>query len=137
MSGSGARISGQAAGPLGSAGTGSVAGNPTTTLVALSESAALAVISLAIPRELPHAQIRQASRDLPLRETKAMIASYLDAERELDRIAADTDAGTLALALIAPAILLCAIHHGVPPEPEAIRKTITVVIQGSAPLPSR
>ena len=64
-----------------------------------------------------------------------MIASYLDPEREPDRIAADTDADMLVL--IAPAILLCAIHHGVPPEPEAIRKTITVVIQGSAPLPSR
>jgi hypothetical protein len=59
-----------------------------------------------------------------------MIASYLTAERELGRIAADADVGTLAPTLIGAGHLLFADREGGPPEPGAVRKIVTTVIGG-------
>ena len=59
-----------------------------------------------------------------------MIASYLAAERDLGRIAADADVDTLAPTLIGAAHLLFADREGVPPEPGAVRKVVTTVIAG-------
>jgi hypothetical protein len=61
-----------------------------------------------------------------------MIASYLAAERDLGRIAADADTGTLAVTLVGAAHLLFAGRDGTPPEPEAVRKMVTTVIGGAA-----
>jgi hypothetical protein len=47
-----------------------------------------------------------------------MFASYLTLERELGRIAADADAGTLALMLIGTGHLLFAGRAGTRPGPE-------------------
>jgi hypothetical protein len=62
-----------------------------------------------------------------------MIASYLAAERDLGRIAADADIGTLAATLVGAAHLLFAGRDGTPPEPEAVRKMVTTVIGGAGP----
>ena len=58
------------------------------------------------------------------------IASYLSAERELGRIAADADVDTLAPTLIGAGHLLFADRTGVPPEAGAVRKMVTTVIAG-------
>ena len=59
-----------------------------------------------------------------------MIASYLAAERDLGRIAADADVDTLAPTLIGAAHLLFADRKGTPPEADAVRKVVTTVIAG-------
>ena len=59
-----------------------------------------------------------------------MIASYLTAERDLGRIAADADVDTLAPTLIGAGHLLFADRNGTPPEAGAIRKMVTTVIAG-------
>ena len=62
-----------------------------------------------------------------------MIASYLTAERELGRIEADADVGTLAPTLIGAGHLLFAGRHGPPPEAGAVHKMVTTVIAGVVP----
>ena len=59
-----------------------------------------------------------------------MIASYLTAERELGRIAADADIDTLAPTLIGAGHLLFADRKGTPPEAGAVRKMVTTFIAG-------
>jgi hypothetical protein len=63
-------------------------------------------------------------------EAGAMIACYLTAERDLGRIAADADAGTLAPALLGASHLLFADRTGAAPGSEAVRKVVTTVIAG-------
>jgi AcrR family transcriptional regulator len=132
-----ARIRHRAARLLGSTGTGSVAGNLTTALVSLSESADIAVISLAISRDGQRTRRRQASRDpSPLRETEIMIAFYLDQERRLGRVA-PADTGMLAFALTASVMLLYAVHDDAPPEPQDICKVVTALLPDCVPSPPR
>ena len=57
-----------------------------------------------------------------------MIASYLAAEQDLGRIAADADVDTLAPALMGAGHLLFAGRAGIPPETGAVRKMVTTVI---------
>jgi hypothetical protein len=57
-----------------------------------------------------------------------MLTSYLAAERDLGRIAADADLDTLAPTLLGAAHLLFAGRDGTPPEPEAVRRVVTTVI---------
>lgn len=61
-----------------------------------------------------------------------MIASYLTAERDLGRIAADADIGALAPTLIGAGHLLFADREGGPPGDGAVRKVVTTVIAGVA-----
>ena len=72
-------------------------------------SVAVAIVGLVTFRDELRARLRQARpAGVPvLAEAAAMIASYLTAERDLGRIAADADVDTLALTLIgagAPAV---------------------------------
>ena len=117
-----------------SAGTGTVAGHLTSVLTDLFESVALAIVALIIFRDGLRARLRQSTpAGVPLlTEATAMIASYLAAERDLGRIAADADIGTLAATLVGAAHLLFAGRDGTPPEPEAVRKMVTTVIGGAA-----
>jgi len=62
-----------------------------------------------------------------------MIASYLTAERDLGRIAADADVDTLAPMLIGTGHLLFAGREGRPPEAEAVEKVVTMAIAGVMP----
>ena len=130
-----ARIDSQAAALRESAGTGTVTGNLAGALTALFGSVALEIVSLVTFRDDLRARLRRAgSAGVPvLTEAGAMIASYLSAERELGRIAADADVDTLALTLIGGAHLLFAGRKGPPPEAEAVRKVVITVIAGVAP----
>ncbi|HLI41599.1 MAG TPA: TetR/AcrR family transcriptional regulator [Streptosporangiaceae bacterium] len=125
-----ARIGAQAAALREAAGTGSVAGNLAGALTDLFGSVALRIVALVTFRDGLRARLRQAGHPgVPvLAEATAMIASYLAAERDLGRIAADADVGTLAATLTGAAHLLFAGRHGAPPEDEAVRKVVTAVI---------
>jgi AcrR family transcriptional regulator len=122
-----------------SAGTGTVVGNLAVALTALFGPVAVAIVSLITFRDDLRARLRQAwPAGVPvLTEAAAMIASYLAAERELGRIAADADVDALAPTLIGAAHLLFADRSGAPPEAAAVRKTVLTVIAGvtTEPLP--
>ena len=129
-----ARIGGQAAALRESAGTGTVAGHLTGALTDLFGPVAVAIVALITFRDDLRARLRQERpAGVPLlTEATAMIASYLTAERELGRIAADADVGTLAPMLIGAGHLLFADREGGPPEPGAVRNVVTTVIAGVA-----
>ena len=126
------RMDPQAAALRESAGTGTVAGNLTGALTALFGSVAVAIVPLITFRDELRARLRQAwPAGVPvLTEAAVMIASYLSAERELGRIAADADVDTLAPTLIGAGHLLFADRTGAPPEAGAVRKMVTTVIAG-------
>jgi hypothetical protein len=63
-------------------------------------------------------------------EATALIASYLTAEKNLGRIAADADIGTLAPTLIGAGHLLSAERKGTAPGAGEVRKIVTTVIAG-------
>ncbi|MGW2598734.1 TetR/AcrR family transcriptional regulator [Streptomyces klenkii] len=127
-----ARVDGQAAALRGAAGTGSVAGNLAAALTDLFGSVAVAIVALITFRDDLRARLRRtgpAGGGVPLlTEATAMVASYLTAERELGRIAADADVGTLAPALIGAGHLLFADRTGPRPEAGAVRKVVTSVV---------
>jgi AcrR family transcriptional regulator len=130
-----AGLDSQAAALRAAAGTGSVAGHLTDALTDLFSSVALGIVSLVISRDELRTRLRQASpAGIPLlTEATAMIGSYLTIERELGRIAAAADVGTLAPALIGAVHLLLASREGVPAEAGAVRKVVSTVIAGAAP----
>jgi AcrR family transcriptional regulator len=127
-----ARVDGQAAALRDSAGTGTVADNLARVLTDLFGSVAVAIVGLVISRDELRARLRQVRpTGVPLlAEATAMIASYLAAERDLGRIAADADIDTLAPTLIGAAHLLFADRKAAPPEAEAVRRVVTTVIAG-------
>ncbi|MGH3373674.1 MAG: TetR/AcrR family transcriptional regulator [Actinoallomurus sp.] len=132
-----ARMGDQAAALRESAGTGTVAGHLTGTLMEVFGSVALGIVGLITFRDDLRARLRETTpTGVPLlTEAGAMIASYLAVERELGRLAADADVETLALTLIGTGHLLFAGGGGVPPETEAVRKVVTSVIAGAGGAP--
>jgi AcrR family transcriptional regulator len=126
------RIDTQAAALRESAGTGTVAGNLVGALTDLFSSVAVAIVALMIFRDDLRARLRQTRpTGVPLvAEATAMIASYLTAERELGRVAADADVDTLAPTLVGAGHLLFAGRKGTPPEAGALDNVVTTVIAG-------
>ncbi|WP_432097198.1 TetR/AcrR family transcriptional regulator [Streptomyces sp. bgisy100] len=129
------RIDHQSAALRASAGTGTVTESLTGALMTVFGSVALAIIGLITSRDGLRARLRQAgSVGVPvLTEATAMIASYLAAERDAGRIAADADVDTLALTLIGSGHLLFAGREGTPPEADAVGRVIASVIAGAVP----
>ena len=113
-----------------SAGTGTVIGNLAGALTDLFGSVAVAIVSLITFRDDLRARLRQVRpAGVPvLTEATAMIGTYLTAERDLGRIAADADVATLAATLIGAGHLLFADRNGAPPEADAVRKVVTTVV---------
>ena len=126
------RMDPQAAALRESAGTGTVAGNLTGALTALFGSVAVAIVPLITFRDELRARLRQTwPAGVPvLTEAAVMIASYLSAERELGRIAADADVDTLAPTLIGAGHLLFADRTAALPEAGAVRKMVATVVAG-------
>jgi AcrR family transcriptional regulator len=129
------RMDPQAAALRESAGTGTVTGNLAEALTALFGSVAVAIVALVIFRDELRSQLRKTwPAGVPvLTEAAVMIASYLTAERDLGRIAADADVDTLAAMLIGAGHLLFADRKGTPPEAGAVDKVVTTVITGALP----
>ena len=124
------RMDAQAAVLRGSAGTGTVAGNLAAALTALYGSVAVATVGLVAARDGLRARLREAwPAGVPvLTEGMVMITSYLAAERERGRIAADAEVDMLGPALLGSVHLLFVSRENVPPEPEAITKVVTTVL---------
>jgi AcrR family transcriptional regulator len=112
-----------------SAGSGTVTENLTAALTDVFGPVAVAIVGLVTFRDGLRARLRQAGlAGIPLlAQAAAMIAAYLAAERDVGRIAADTDVDTLALTLIGSAHLLFAGRDG-PPPPEEVRKIVAAVV---------
>lgn len=126
-------IDDQAAALLASAGTGTVVDRLADALTDVFGSVAVAIVGLVISRDELRARLRQAraARGVPLlAEATAMIAAYLTAERDLGRIAAGADVGTLAPTLIGAGHLLFADREGGRPGAAAIRRAVSAVIGG-------
>lgn len=125
------QVNAQAAALRDAAGTGTVADNLTGALTGLFSSVVASIISLITFRDELRARLRRARPGgvLPmLAEATAMIASYLAAEQELGRIAADAELDTLGLTLIGSGHLLSAGHGGEPPDADAVHKVVTTVL---------
>jgi AcrR family transcriptional regulator len=127
-----ARIGNQAAALRNSAGTGTIAGNLTGALTGLFGSVAVAIVGLITFRDDVRARLRQVTPvGVPvLTEATAMTASYLAAERDLGRLAADADVDALAATLIGTGHLLFADRKAAPPEAGAVHKIVAAVIAG-------
>ncbi|MGV9851708.1 TetR/AcrR family transcriptional regulator [Streptomyces sp. NPDC003442] len=125
-----ARLGHQSAALRDSAGTGSVTGHLADALTTLFESVAVAIVSLVTSRDELRARLRETTpTGVPLlMEATAMIASYLTAERERGRIAADADIDALAPTVIGAGHLLFADREAAPPDAGAVRKMVTTVI---------
>lgn len=125
-----ARIDDQAAALRESAGTGTVTDNLTQTLMDLFGPVVVAIVSLVTSRDDLRARLRRARpTGVPiLTDAATTLASYLTAERELGRIAADADVDTLAPTLVGAVHMLFADRQGIPPEAGDVRRVVTAVI---------
>jgi len=123
------RIGAQAAALHAVAGTGTVAGNLAAALPDLFCPVILALIRVVIARDELRARLRAAtgSRIPIVSESTAMVAGYLAAERDLGRVAAGADIGTLAPALTGAAHLLFTDADGTP-EPAAVARVVAAVL---------
>jgi AcrR family transcriptional regulator len=125
-----ARIGAQAQALRAAAGTGTVAGNLAAALPELFSPAVLALVRLVIARDELRARLRAATGSrIPLvSESVAMAARYLEAERDLGRIAPGADISTLAPVLVSSAHLLFTDTDGPPPEAPAVARVVSAVL---------
>ncbi|MES9603260.1 TetR family transcriptional regulator [Actinomadura sp. NPDC000929] len=124
------RMDAEAAALRDAAGTGTVVGNLSAALRAVFTSVAVAILPLITFRDELRARLRRTwPAGVPvLTEAVEMIASYLAAERELGRVAADAEVDLLAPTLVGAAHLLFADRTAAPPDDEAVRRTVTGVV---------
>jgi AcrR family transcriptional regulator len=117
------------------AGTGTVAGNLTEAMAQLFGPTALALLRLVIFRDELRVRLRKAgSTGLPIAaEATGMIADYLNAERDLGRIAADADVATLAPTLIGAGSMLYTDREAGPPSAEAVGRMVSTILAGVVP----
>jgi hypothetical protein len=96
---------------------------------------ALALIRLVIARDELRLRLRQAgSTGLPIvTEATKMIADYLRTERDLGRITADADVGTLAPTLIGAGSMLFTDRETGPPDADAVDRMVSTVLAGVMP----
>ncbi|MEE4597925.1 TetR family transcriptional regulator [Streptomyces sp. DSM 41524] len=133
-----ARLDQQSADLRDAAGTGTVADHLADALTTLFESVAVALVSLVTSRDELRARLRETTPiGIPLlTEATAMLASYLTAERDRGRIAADADIDALAPTVIGAGHLLFADREAAPPDAVAVRKMVTTVIADAVREPS-
>jgi AcrR family transcriptional regulator len=115
------------------AGTGTVLGNLTGALAELFGPVAVAIVALIISRDGLRARLREAgTARIPLvGEGTRMIAAYLEAERDLGRVAASADVDTIAPMLVGAAHLLFADRTTAPDE-AALSKAVAAALTGYA-----
>ncbi len=123
------RLADQAALLEAAAGTRSVADNLVDALVELFDPISMALTSLVFFRDELRARVRKQAGLPILAEARDMLTSYLSAEREQGRIAADADAESLALSLIGAAHLLFAgRRRGTLPDHTELAKMVHAVV---------
>ena len=130
-------IAGSAASLPARAGHGTVAGNLTDATLALFGSSAGALMSLVSARPALAPVVEHGGAMAGgLGDVEEKFTAYLDAEKQLGRIAAGADTRTLAFTLLG------AVHHlvltspaGVPDFPARVAQIIAVLIAGMRPEP--
>ncbi|MFD9880928.1 TetR/AcrR family transcriptional regulator [Streptomyces alboflavus] len=132
-----ARVEASAATLCAAAGSGGVADHLAAALTDLFGSVAVAIVGLVTSRDELRARLRQSlPTGVPvLTQAAATIASYLAAERDLGRVAADADIDALAPTLIGAAHLLFADRTGAPPQEAAVRRVVATVMAGALVVP--
>ena len=125
-----ARITALAQALRAAAGTGTVAGNLAAALPDLFTPPLLALVRLVIARDELRARLRAATGSrLPLMsESVAMARGYLEAERDLGRVAAGADLATLAPMLVSAVHLLFTDTDGPPPGETAVTRTVAAAL---------
>ena len=133
-----AAIAGTAASLPTRAGQGSVAANLTDAALTLFGANALALMNLvaARPDLAPALEHAATGPGGGIGDVEGHFAAYLDAEKDLGRIAPGTDTPALAFTLIG------AIHHlvitspgALPDLPQRVRRIVTALIAGMGPAP--
>lgn len=117
---------------LGSAGTGTVAGNLAEALASVLGSVAVAMVALITFRDELRRRLRETwPAGVPLlAEIGHSTRAYLLAERDLGRIAPEADDGPLALALLGTTHLMFADRTGRPPAAGDVRAVVEGVLAG-------
>jgi AcrR family transcriptional regulator len=115
------------------AGTATVVGNITDSLIALFGSAAIAIVGLVTYRdELRHRLRETWPAGVPvLTDAAVMIGEYLTAERDLGRLKPAAEPEGLAPMLIGYAHLLFADRNGPKPDRPAVLAAVTTVLSGA------
>jgi AcrR family transcriptional regulator len=128
-----ARVDTQAAALRESAGTGTVTGNVTDALIELFGPLALSIVGLLIYRDGLRARMRDSHpAGIPyLAEGVRMLVTYLSAERDAGRIAADADVHTPALMLIGSGHMLFAGQSGALPDRAAVHEVVEAALVGA------
>jgi AcrR family transcriptional regulator len=113
------------------AGTGTVVENLTDALMDLFGPVAVSIVGLVISRDGLRTRLREAgAARLPLlEEGAAMIRQYLSTERELGRVAEDSDVDTVAPVVIGGAHLLYAQPEGGQPPRSEVGKVVRTVVE--------
>ena len=132
------RMRARSAAMCAAAGTGTVVDNLVDAVLEVLNSIAVHILALLIGRDELRARIREhRPRGFPVvDEAMRMIASYLAAERDLGRLAADADVDMLALSLLGTSHLDFAGGDGASPDEEATRRVVTSVVGGVLRSPS-
>lgn len=126
-----ARLAARARELRGAAGSGTVADNLTAALTTLFGPVPVAIIPLITFRDELRARLRNA---MPgggiaiLAQVTEAVSAYLADERELGRVAADTDVDSLTLSLVGGGHLLFADRDPGSPTTSAVNKLVTAVI---------
>jgi hypothetical protein len=108
-----------------------VAGNVTDALIAVFGPVAVVIVGLVTSRHELLARLRRTTpTGIPLlTEATALVAGYLEIERERGRIAADADVGALAPMLVGSGHLLLAGRES-RPLPEEVHRVVTAALAG-------
>jgi AcrR family transcriptional regulator len=127
-----ASIGAQAAALRAVAGAGTVAGNLAAAFPDLFSPAELALMRLVIARDELRTRLRAATGSrLPLfAQCTALVAGYLVAERDLGRLAAQADIGSLAPALVGAGHLMFSDTDGGTPAAAAVAAMVRAVLAG-------
>lgn len=118
-----------------SAGTATVADNLTDALTTLFGPVPVAIIPLITFRDELRARLRRARPGggiAILTQVTTAVATYLAAERDLGRVAADTDIDSLTLSLVGGGHLLFADRDPGPPSTATVRRFVTTALAGAA-----
>jgi AcrR family transcriptional regulator len=128
-----AQVDAQAAVLRGTAGTGTVAANVTHALMALFDPVMVSIVVLIVSRDALRTRLRSVgTARFPLvGEGTAMIAAYLEAERELGRISHDAEIEMLAPTLIGAVHLQFTEQGDPPPEHACVEQVVTSVLAGA------
>jgi AcrR family transcriptional regulator len=121
------------------AGAGSIADNVARALADLFGSAAVGMVGLVVVRDDLRARLREVGvTGVPLlSRATAAISGYLARERDLGRLAPDTDVDTLAPMLIGTAHLLATDSGGAAPDVADLRRFVEAALAGSLRDPRR